>query len=82
MMNSQFMVDRAKAFVARLENEASTTEERIQRAYLLLYSRPVTGREISIGLAFLANAIGETGLTKWQQYAQALLSSNEFMYIQ
>jgi hypothetical protein len=49
--------------------------ERIQQAYALLYSRPATEAEIQVGLRYLAE--GGT----WPEYAQALLSSNEFIFV-
>ncbi|HLK55581.1 MAG TPA: PSD1 and planctomycete cytochrome C domain-containing protein [Chthonomonadaceae bacterium] len=70
---------------------------RIREAYLLAYGRPPTEKEISLGLTFLqgsksyASAPPATGphpagesapkLSRWEQYAQALLSSNEFLYV-
>ena len=43
--------------------------------------RPVTDRELSLGLAFLAAGGAPERLTRWEQYAQVLLSANEFMYV-
>ena len=41
----------------------------------------MTERELQMGLAFLASTDGQSGLTRWEQYAQVLLSANEFMYV-
>lgn len=85
MMNSQFMVDRAKALSARLAGEADNDDERIQRAYRLLFGRPPTDEERQIATEYLTatpDAADKPPLSRWQQYAQVLLSSNEFMYIQ
>ena len=86
LMNSPFMLDRAKALVARLEGMASTDDQRIHHAYQLLFSRSPSEQEVSIGLEFLATArdastSAPTEITQWQQYAQTLLSSNEFMFM-
>ena len=85
MMNSQFMVTRAKALAQRLRSDADDDPARIKLAYDLLFSRQVTQRELEIGQAFL-RAAGEerenVKLTPWQQYAQVLLSANEFLYVQ
>ena len=54
MMNSPFMVARAKALVTRITSENPTTEEvKISTAYRLLYGRTATSREVAIGLQFL-----------------------------
>jgi hypothetical protein len=83
MMNSPFMVARAKAFAARLEREASDDAARVRRAYLLLYGRPVTDDELELGCGFVQSGSTKSAdgaLTAWQQYAQVLLSAGEAMY--
>ena len=84
VLNSDFLVGNAKALVARLQALKNDDAERIRHAFLLLYGRPVTGSELQAGLSFLAGrslAEGSPGLTRWEQYAQVLLSTNEFMYV-
>jgi mono/diheme cytochrome c family protein len=82
VLNSEFMVRNAKALAARLDRAAGDDAGRIRHAFLLLYGRPVTERELRLGLAFLrgGSASGQT-LTRWEQYAQVLLSTNEFLYV-
>jgi cytochrome c553 len=81
VLNSEFMVRNARALVSRLRSGPERDDAgRVRRAFLLLYGRPVTDRELALGLAFLGGP--EDGkLTRWEQYAQVLLSSNEFMYV-
>ena len=82
LLNSPFMLDRAKTLTRRVHNEASTDEERIQRLCQLLYQRPARQEEIEIGLAFLTQGgQSEQGLSVWEQYAQVLSGANEFMYV-
>ncbi len=82
LLNSRFIIDRAKAFAARLERESTTDEGRITHAYQLLYGRRPEATEQRVAREFLASKRGDEGeLTAWVQYAQALLSSNEFMYV-
>ncbi|MEZ6032067.1 MAG: DUF1553 domain-containing protein [Planctomycetaceae bacterium] len=81
LMNSQFMVDRAKAFVARLYQMSNSDEERIRHAYALLYSRSPEPTELEIGLNFVSSASDGSELSGWDRYAQVLLSSNEFMFV-
>ncbi|MEE2706016.1 MAG: PSD1 and planctomycete cytochrome C domain-containing protein [Planctomycetota bacterium] len=82
MMNSPFMVERAKALAERLKGEAKTNEERISRAYQLLFGRSPTDGEMQLGSRYLAQEPKDgQKLSDWEQYAQVLLSSNEFMYV-
>ncbi len=83
VLNSPFMLDQAKAFSARVHNEAVANDEaRIQRAFQLAYSRSVSDIELELGLAYLGSKADEqTALTRWELYAQVLLSGNEFMYL-
>ncbi|MGY8771323.1 MAG: DUF1553 domain-containing protein [Pirellulales bacterium] len=82
MMNSPFMLDRAKAFSQRLQNEADTLEEQINNGYLLLYGRKPTDKEIAVATNYLSSETSsKETLTRWQQYCQVLLSANEFMYV-
>ena len=88
VLNSDFLHHRAKALVARLTAGNSVGDaEQLHRAYMLVYGRSPTEREIERGLAFLgdsppdAEGSAETVFSQWQQYAQALLSANEFMYL-
>jgi hypothetical protein len=72
-LNSEFIGSQAEALVQRLEREAGPGDAaRLQRAYLLLYGRPPSEAEIRLGLRFVAGPGG------WPQYAQVLLSGNEF----
>jgi len=84
VLNSEFMVQNAKALAARLVKEQTSDEARIRQAFPLLYGRPVSDRELQLGLSFVSgsNPSG-TGmmLSRWEQYAQVLLSANEFMYV-
>jgi hypothetical protein len=86
LMNSQFMLDRAKALVTRLDGMAAADDQRIRHAYQLLFSRSPSEEEVNIGMEFLAATpdaftSAPVAITQWQQYAQTLLSSNEFMFV-
>ena len=74
MMNSSFMQKRAKALAARLNEEAQDSHSRIELAYRLLFDRAPTSDETRAASAFLEQAPIE-------QYAQVLLSSNEFLFL-
>jgi hypothetical protein len=82
VLNSEFMIRQAKAFAGRVQKGAETDAERIALAYRLAYARPPTDAEVQLGLGFLGEpAASDDKLTRWEQYAQALLAANEFLYI-
>lgn len=87
VLNSEFMVRNAKSLAAVLTADPGLSDaQRIERAFLAVYGRPVTERERTLGLAFVAASgpapMGTApGLTRWEQYAQVLLSTNEFLFI-
>ena len=88
MMNNGYMLRRAELFAARLGKESQTNEQRIERAYRLLFSRFPTVDEQQIGLEFLKeqkateNIVASDDRSRMERYLQVLLSSNEFMYIE
>ena len=81
MMNSAFMSDRAKALAERLQREIADDRGRIERAYLILYSRLPLAEEVTLALAFLGARINAGAQSTWQSYAQVLLSAHEFQQI-
>jgi hypothetical protein len=72
-MNSTLVADQAKALAAKLKGEDAA---RIDQAYRILFSRPPSKQEIELARQFL-----HEGKDPWPQYAQVLLSSNEFGFI-
>lgn len=87
VLNSPFMVEQSKAFAARIKDQAGQgIEDQIRYAYLLAFGRPVTDPELDIGVEYLQGVDSQEGqepsqLDRLQRYAQALLASNEFMYL-
>jgi hypothetical protein len=73
-MNSDFLSSQSQALTARLGDGDDAS--RIARAYEILYQRQPTPEEKKLGLTFL----GETK-EAWGQYAQVLLSANEFNFV-
>jgi hypothetical protein len=57
----------------------------VRRAYVLLYGREATEREVQRAVEFLTAEDGsdkaENKLTRWEQLAQVLLSANEFLFV-
>jgi hypothetical protein len=82
----------ARAVAARLQAVSSSGQddgERIRQAYLLLYGRAARPHELELGLAYLRSpepsaAGGSTAHespNRWERYTQALLASNEFLFV-
>lgn len=82
ILNSGFIIDCARAFAARVEKAAPTDAQRIDIAFRLTFGRTPTAKEKEIGLDFLRTASTTEKLTPWQQYAQALLATNEFTWVE
>lgn len=81
VLNSPFMQKRADALVERLAAEAGDDDaDRIHRVYALLFARLPSEKELDTGLAFLAEA-SDSPQQAWSDYAQALLASNEFLFV-
>jgi hypothetical protein len=80
-LNSDLVTQAARDLSARLRSEAADDPLRIHHAYKLLYGRDVSESELQKGLAFL-RAVQPTGDDlAWQRYAQVLLASNEFTFL-
>jgi hypothetical protein len=87
MLNSPFMLQQAKALAARLHADAPGDDAaRIDRAYRLIFARPPEPAELSLGLDFLHAGVPAADApppapSRWEQFAQILLASNEAMYV-
>jgi hypothetical protein len=86
VLNSAFIVNQAKALAARLQVEAKDDPARIRRAYLLAFGRPAADDELRIGLDYLSgqdssDESARNQLSRWERLAQALLATNEFLYV-
>ena len=83
VLNSDFFVRQAKNLAGRLQTEAGgDLESKIAYAYQLLFSREPDEQEVELAQVFLQQPNeGNAKLSRLEQYAQALLASNEFLYI-
>ena len=75
-LNSAFVLDQAKTFAALLRPLESPTAQ-IQKAYQRAYGRPPSDKELTLAKQFLDSA----GPRALEQYAQVLLGSNEFAFV-
>jgi hypothetical protein len=84
VLNSDFTIETAKAFAKRLEKEAPRAEDRIPLAFRLAYGRDPSDMEKRASEEFLREAgTPQTTdrLSAWEQFAQAILASNEFQWV-
>ncbi len=80
LMNHPFVIDAARAVVARPEIVAAyDTDAKVERLYRLIYNRAPSAEDISSIREFLAGLPVES--TRWQAIAQALLMANEFVFV-
>jgi hypothetical protein len=82
LMNSPFAVREAKELL-KLSEIANATEptDRIDRLYRIVYQRDPTAEELETGLKFVSTGSESKRLGVWEQYAQVLLESNEFVFV-
>jgi hypothetical protein len=81
VLNSPFMMERAKAFALRVQEEAPDNDSlRVTLAYRLAFAREPQLEERTLALEFLSQpATGKP--SRWEQFAQVLLASNEMLYV-
>jgi hypothetical protein len=86
VLNSPFMQHQARALARRLTaDQAESDSSRIARAFQLLFGRTPRAAEMALALEFLgadgdrSNLPGGQG--RWELYAQALLGTNEFTFV-
>jgi len=79
-LNDPFSGEQAGALARRVTREASTSDvaDQIRAAYRLVFGRPPTGEELTIGRQLLTDA-GQP--ERLERYCQILLSANEFIYV-
>jgi hypothetical protein len=80
VLNSPFMQRQAKAFAARLLGSVEGDEARVELAYRMLFSREAEQEELRMAMTFLAKP-NASKMSRWDQYAQLLLASNEMLYV-
>lgn len=85
-MNSPFVLEQVRQLAARPEiaGEADPAK-RVAALYRIVFARPAEPEEIELALKFIQSphAAGESQskLSTWEQYAQVLLSTNEFVFV-
>lgn len=77
-LNGPFMLEMADALAKRI-TPLPSLPQRIEQTYTWLYQRKPTTKEVALATSFLSGR--EADAVAWSQYAQALLASNELMFI-
>ena len=78
LLNNPFVLARAATLPRKLPGK--NDEEKVIAAYEMLFGRAAQELEVYTALEFLARP-SDASFTRWEQLAQALLASNEFMYV-
>ena len=85
MMNAPFVIEQAGHLAARAEVRGqSTIEAKVAALYRIVFAREPTASEQQIGERFIASASEQphgAKLSPLAQYAQLLLMTNEFVYV-
>jgi hypothetical protein len=91
MMNSDLATDAARSFASRLQNTSPDTEARLRLAYRLACAREATDEDVRRAVDFLkaTNAAlnssqqdsEQRDQASWALLCQALMMSNEFIYL-
>ena len=92
MMNSNVVMDAADKLASRLLSDAELSDDqRINRAYVLAYSRPAQAAELKRAAGYLCELRKEfwaktsdadgSRRQAWSVFCQTLFGANEFMYL-
>jgi hypothetical protein len=81
MMNAPVVLESSRRLAAKLAS-VSGDEERVQQAYITLFSRPPRPPEIVTALAMVREfSTTEPPERAWALFCQALYAANEFIYL-
>jgi hypothetical protein len=80
VLNSAFVARQSAALAQQLQPMRGH-DERIRSAYERLFARLPSTAEVRLGVRFVSSTSSGATPTEWQQYIQALLGSNEFMFV-
>ncbi|MDP7274774.1 MAG: DUF1553 domain-containing protein, partial [Planctomycetaceae bacterium] len=84
-MNSPFVHRQAKTLADRIHTWQLSRQQRLARLFRLVYSRDPSATELRLADEFLKDPAGARtnvrSLSRWTQYCQVLLASNEFLYV-
>jgi hypothetical protein len=88
LLNSEFVLERAKSLAGRLEREVGDETARLRRAYEIAWGRAADEKDLEAARAFLDSQTTEYPAESnprtraWVDFCQMLLASNEFLYVE
>ncbi|HEY2250694.1 MAG TPA: DUF1553 domain-containing protein, partial [Planctomycetaceae bacterium] len=88
LFKSEFVLERARSFAARLARDHADETARVPAAYLTAWGREPDGDELKMAAQFLETQATEyqsqpdPRSRAWVDFCQMLLSSNEFLYVE
>lgn len=85
MLNDQFILDQCRNWATHLVDEVAISDDRIARAYMEAFGRPIRADEISRLKEFLESA-GTSGgrdqeINVWTTVCHSLVNAKEFIFI-
>ncbi len=81
VMNSEFFQSQAAALIRSVDG-VTEASEKVRMLYRSVFSRDPSPKETDLALSFLAKGREPFGHEPWNEYAQALLGSNELIFLQ
>lgn len=87
LLNSDFVLGRARALAARTKNEAKTVDERLARAFVLALGRqPIAEEQVAAARFLDAQPRQYPGQPDaadraWNDFCQMIMASNAFLYV-
>jgi len=82
LLNSPFVVEQAKALTNRAEvKNAMTNDAKAKALYRAVLGRNPTREELALALEFAGSSPAASAFGPWEQFAQVLLLSNEFAFV-
>ena len=86
MMNSPLAISQAKNLAHRSElDKLSDSAEKVRQLYRLALQRPPSADELKLALEYVTKQSertgGKTSMDAWEKFAQALLQTNELIYV-
>lgn len=82
VLNSDFIIAQAKALAKQVATETDDPSRQITLVYQLAFGRAPSSEELAVARSFLTTeGQADDKLSRWEQYCQAILASNELMYL-
>ena len=85
LMNSPFVIEQARALAAQPQfKQSPPSADQVQELYGRIFARRADSAEVEAALQFLAKPAESSGpapLSAWEKYAQVLLETNEFAFV-